>query len=93
MLIENGGMRPLYRSILWAAKHRSPAAILQDDDDPVVAEEAKAIFYAHAELEVRYLFMELRSLTNYRSTWIPGRSDSLSFAPRTVKVFHKARYR
>ena len=34
------------------------AAILHEEDDPVVPEEVKAIFYAAAELGVRYLPLE-----------------------------------
>jgi len=63
VLIENGGMKFLPYGPLGVAEHWSPAAILHDDEDPGVPDDAKAIFYVHAELEVRYL-KELKTLTN-----------------------------
>jgi hypothetical protein len=38
-----------------------PAAILQDEEEAVVPDEVKAIFYAAAELAVRYPFLELET--------------------------------
>jgi hypothetical protein len=48
--------------IQGVTEHRSPAALLHDDEDPGVPDESKAIFYAHAELEVRYSLRELKHL-------------------------------
>jgi hypothetical protein len=36
------------------------AAILHEDEEPKVAEEVKLIFYAEAELAVRYLPLEMK---------------------------------
>lgn len=44
------------------------AAILHEDEEPKVLDDAKLIFYAEAELGVRYLFLELGTSTNFVTT-------------------------
>lgn len=44
------------------------AAILHDGEEEVIPEERKAIFYAGAELAVRYFVLKPESFTNSRFT-------------------------
>lgn len=41
------------------------AAILHEDEEPKVLEEVKLIFYAAAELGVRYISLELGTSTKF----------------------------
>ena len=40
-------------------------AIVHDDEEEVVPDDKKAIFYAAAELAVRYLFFDVRNLQTH----------------------------
>jgi hypothetical protein len=71
----------------------STAAILRDsnDDAPPVPEESKAIFYAAAELAVRYHLLEMETLTDPRSIAIPGRASPARLTPSIDEVSPQTR--
>jgi len=71
----------------------STAAILRDsnDDAPPVPEERKAIFYAAAELAVRYHLLMMETLTDSRSIAIQGRASPAHRTPRTDEVSPQTR--
>ena len=64
----------------------STAAILHDpaDNEPPVSDEKKVIFYAAAELNVRFLFLQLLSKVLMFS--IQGRTNSTRHTPGIDKV-------
>jgi hypothetical protein len=69
------------------------AAILQDphDDEPTVPEERKAIFYAVAELAVRYHLLELETLIDPRLIALQGRTSPARLASSTDEVSPQTR--
>jgi hypothetical protein len=63
VLVENGGMCPA--SPLGRREELNAsltAAILHEDEEPKVLDEVKLIFYAVAELGVRYLLFGARNV-------------------------------
>ena len=66
VLVENGGMRSTSPGRREEELNTSlTAAILHEDEEPKVLEEVKLIFYAAAELGVRYISLELGTSTKF----------------------------
>jgi hypothetical protein len=64
----------------------STAAVLHDSNDDAPPEERKAIFYAKADLAVRYHFLKIETLTDSRSIAIQGRAGPARRTPSTDEV-------
>jgi len=62
LLVENGGVSSTV-SRAFGAECCFPAAILHEpaENEPPVSDEKKAVFYASAEFNVRYLSLQLLS--------------------------------
>lgn len=65
VLVENGGMRSTSPGRREELNTSLTAAILHEDEEPKVLEEVKLIFYAAAELGVRYISLELGTSTKF----------------------------
>jgi hypothetical protein len=77
-------MRVVLNSILTAA-------ILHDEEEEAVLDEKKAIFYAAAELEVRYFFFEARNIYKLTDHDL-GRAGPTRLASCIVQVSPQTRY-
>jgi hypothetical protein len=60
ILVENGGKNiQHYRGTRKVLNSTLTAILLHDEEEEVIPDEKKAIFYAAAELAVRYYFLSL----------------------------------
>lgn len=67
-------------------------AIIQDEEDAAVPDDAKAIFYAAAELSVRYPHLGSEIFHELTDHGTLGRADPPRLTPRTGKVSTQARH-
>ena len=85
LLVEHGGVSSTV-SRAFGAECWFSAAILHEaaENEPPVSEEKKAVFYASAEFNVRYLLLQLLSKILIFS--IQGRASPARHTPRIDKV-------